>query len=96
MTIKIENPKIKEQIIQRLSRIEGQIRGVQKMISEDRDCKEIIQQLLAVRSAVQSASLNFMEGVATECLLSQDDQQEPEALRETLVDLIKMLSKLTG
>jgi DNA-binding FrmR family transcriptional regulator len=49
MTIKIENPKIKEQIIQRLSRIEGQIRGVQKMISEDRDCKEIIQQLLAER-----------------------------------------------
>ncbi len=67
MIIKTENPEVKEQINKRLSRIEGQLRGVQKMIDENRDCREILQQLIAIRSAVQSASLNFMQDVASDC-----------------------------
>lgn len=94
--IKIQNSQVKEQIIKRLARAEGQLRGVQKMVAEDRDCKEIIQQLLAVRSAVQSASLSFIEDISTECLLNSDDTPNPEAQHEIIVELIKMLGKFTG
>jgi DNA-binding FrmR family transcriptional regulator len=95
MTIKTENPEVKEQINKRLSRIEGQIRGVQRMIDENRDCRDILQQLIAIRSAVQAASLNFMQDVASDCLMNPADQEDPEAQRAMMVDLIKMLGKVS-
>jgi DNA-binding FrmR family transcriptional regulator len=95
MTIKTENPEVKEQINKRLSRIEGQIRGVQRMIDENRDCRDILQQLIAIRSAVQAASLNFMQDVASDCLMNPIDQEDPEAQRTLMVDLIKMLGKVS-
>ena len=91
----INNPQVKTQAIQRLARIEGQLRGVQNMIAEDRDCKDVVQQLIAIRSAVQSASLNFVQNVASECLLNPDEQDDPHAQQTTMVDLIKLLGKLS-
>ena len=95
MDIKTENPEVKEQINRRLSRIEGQLRGVQKMIDENRDCRDILQQLIAIRSAVQAASLNFMQDVASDCLMNPTDQDGPEGQRALMVDLIKMLGKVS-
>jgi DNA-binding FrmR family transcriptional regulator len=93
--IQTQNPQVKSQVIQRLARIEGQLRGVQKMVAEERDCKEIVQQLMAIRSAVQSASLRFMQEVASECLLTPEDHSDPEAQRATMADLITLLGKLS-
>ncbi|MBW6466740.1 MAG: metal-sensitive transcriptional regulator [Brevefilum sp.] len=93
--IHIKNPQVKTQAIQRLARIEGQLRGVQKMIVEDRDCKDIVQQLIAIRSAVQSASLNFVQNVASECLLDPDQQVDAQAQQATMGELIKLLGKLS-
>ena len=44
----------REAIVKRLKRIEGQIRGLEKMVSEERECESIITQLAAVRSAIDS------------------------------------------
>ena len=50
-----KNPKIsREVIVKRLKRIEGQIRGLQKMVVNERDCESIVTQLAAVRSAIDS------------------------------------------
>lgn len=76
-------------------RIEGQLRGVRKMIEEDRDCKEILQQLIAIRSAVQSASLQFLQDLASDCLLHPEQQDNPEAQHARMADLIKMFGKVT-
>ena len=94
--INIKNPQVKSQVIQRLARIEGQLRGVQKMIAEDRDCKEVVQQLVAIRSGVQSASLSFVQNIANECLLNPEHQNNSEEQRETMADLIKLIGKLSG
>jgi DNA-binding FrmR family transcriptional regulator len=76
----------------RLRRIEGQVRGVQKMLDEERDCHEIIQQLAAIRSAVQGASMIFMKQYASDCLMNVD--QSDQATRSMLVDdLIGLLGK---
>lgn len=91
-----KNPEVKSQVIHRLARVEGQLRGVQKMIAEDRDCKDIVQQLVAIRSAVQSASLNFLQDVASECLVNSDSQRDPESQRTIMADLIKLMGKLTN
>jgi DNA-binding FrmR family transcriptional regulator len=95
MMITINNPQVKTQAIQRLARIEGQLRGVQNMIAEDRDCKDIVQQLIAIRSAVQSASLNFVQNVASECLLNREQQADPQTQQTNMIDLIKLLGKLS-
>jgi CsoR family transcriptional regulator, copper-sensing transcriptional repressor len=94
MAIKTKNLEVKDQIKRRLSRIEGQLRGVQRMIDEDRDCRDVVQQLVAIRSAVQAASLNFMQDVASDCLLNQADPDNPAAQRALMTDLIKMLGKV--
>lgn len=93
--ITTQNPEVKDQTKRRLSRIEGQLRGVQKMIDEDRDCRDIVQQLIAIRSAVQAASLNFMQDVASDCLLNQAATDDPAAQRELVADLIKMMGKVS-
>ncbi len=93
--IRTQNPEVKDQIKRRLARIEGQLRGVQKMVDEDRDCREIVQQLIAIRSAVQAASLSFMQDVASDCLLNSETQENPAAQRELMNDLIKMLGKVS-
>ena len=93
--ITTQNPEVKEQIKRRLSRIEGQLRGVQKMIDENRDCRDIVQQLVAIRSAVQSASLNFMEDVASDCLMTPETNNDPTAQRALVSDLIKLMGKVS-
>jgi len=92
--ITAKTPEIKSQINSRLTRIEGQLRGVRNMIDEDRDCKDILQQLIAIRSAVQSASLSFMQDVANDCLQNPDQKDNPESQRAVIADLIRMMGKV--
>ena len=55
----------RDKLIKRLKRVEGQVRGVQKMIEEERDCESVLTQLAAVRSAVDGVGAlvlnNYME-----------------------------------
>jgi DNA-binding FrmR family transcriptional regulator len=78
-----------EDVKRRLRRIEGQVRGVSKMLDDGRDCQEIIQQLAAIRSAVQQASALLAKSYACRCLAERSDKSE-EALIE---DLLNVLSK---
>ena len=90
--MKVEGVATKEELQKRLKRIEGQVRGVQRMLDEDRDCHEIVQQLSAIRSAVQGASVMFMRQYASDCLMSSD-KTDP-ASREILIDdLLQLLGK---
>ncbi len=76
----------------RLKRIEGQVRGVQRMLEDERDCKEIIQQLTAIKSAVQNASLAYMRTYASDCVL-QLDENDPVSRQALLDDLITLIGK---
>lgn len=52
----VEEPVSKETLLKRLKRAEGQIRGIHKMIEDGRECEDIITQLAAVRSAIESVA----------------------------------------
>ncbi len=83
----------KDKLISRLKRIEGQVRGIQTMVAEERYCQEILQQLTAVRSAVQSASLILLEEYMSDCVLNLDDKAPQE--REALIkDMVKLLGRV--
>jgi DNA-binding FrmR family transcriptional regulator len=55
----------REAIVKRLKRIEGQIRGLQKMVAEERECESIVTQLAAVRSAIDSVGALVLPGAAS-------------------------------
>ena len=74
----LKNSETKAALIQRLKRIEGQIRGVQAMLEEERDCREIMQQLGAIHSAVQSTSRVFLQDYATACLTEMEATADPK------------------
>jgi DNA-binding FrmR family transcriptional regulator len=74
--VKLANPEAKVKLLRRIRRIEGQARGVARMIEEDRDCGEILQQLAAVRSAAHQATIALVRSYATECVVSDAPAEE--------------------
>jgi DNA-binding FrmR family transcriptional regulator len=59
----------KGQLLKRLRRIEGQTRGLQGMVSEDRWCPDILQQIAAVRAALDKVALGLAEGHVQHCMM---------------------------
>lgn len=56
-----------EKLLRRLRRIEGQVRGLQRMVEEGRDCHDILTQFAAVRSALDTAGEGLLEQYALGC-----------------------------
>ncbi len=79
---------VKADLMVRLRRIEGQVRGVQRMLDGDRDCQEVLQQLSAVRSAFQTASLRFARRYALQCLHDPDTALSDEQLVDQLMTVL--------
>jgi CsoR family transcriptional regulator, copper-sensing transcriptional repressor len=90
--MKLSDSQAKDSLITRLKRVEGQVRGVQAMVAEERDCAEILQQLTAIQSAVRSASIAFVEEYASRCLLTPGGD-ETATRQELLKNLLTMLGK---
>jgi DNA-binding FrmR family transcriptional regulator len=59
----------KEQLLTRLSRIEGQVRGVKGMVDEDRYCIDVITQITAIRAALDRVALGLLDEHARHCLV---------------------------
>jgi DNA-binding FrmR family transcriptional regulator len=90
--MQLTDENAKDKIVKRLRRIEGQVRGVQSMVSEERSCRDILQQLTAIRSAVQGVSNLVLEDYMSDCIVNLDNKN-PESREELLKDLIQMLGK---
>ena len=74
--MKIKDPEVKKKLIQRLRRIEGQVRGVVGMLEEERDCHEVVQQLAAIHSAIEGTSRVFLQDYATACLMEMEEEEQ--------------------
>ncbi len=82
----------KTALINRLRRIEGQIKGLQKMVEEEKYCSDILMQVSAVRSAVNNVGKIVLEQHLRKCLeLPQDEQERERAIKE-LTELIAKYS----
>ena len=90
--MKVRSQAVKDDLQKRLRRVEGQVRGVQRMVDEERECDEIVQQLNAIHAAVRRATHTFMRGYARECLLQA---RETEADGSEMVDeLLDLMAKV--
>jgi DNA-binding FrmR family transcriptional regulator len=74
-------------LLARLRRIEGQIRGIHRMVSEDRMCDDVLTQLMAVRSGLDQVGLLLIDQHVENCLMQ--DSPPDEAIRK-LQSVLKM------
>lgn len=81
-----------DDVLARLRRVEGQIRGIQRMIQENRDCEAIVTQIMAARAALDKASLLVASQHIESCLLDPERQADPERLRRIVEFLIRLSS----
>jgi DNA-binding FrmR family transcriptional regulator len=86
----LSTPELQSELTARLRRIEGQVRGVQRMIEEGRDCPDILQQMAAIRSAVHQASLILARAYMAKRLR----EPAPTDLDATLDKLMATLGQL--
>jgi DNA-binding FrmR family transcriptional regulator len=64
-----------EEINKRLKRVEGQVRGLQRMVDEQRDCEAILTQLMAARAALDRVGLMIADHSVHECLSTDDGER---------------------
>lgn len=81
------SPNVRNDVVVRLRRIEGQVRGVGRMVEEGRDCRDVVRQLAAIKASVASLSTLVAETYARDCLCSGDAVDAAEVAR--LLDVLK-------
>ncbi|MGH8067545.1 MAG: metal-sensitive transcriptional regulator [Candidatus Entotheonellia bacterium] len=85
------DPTIKTTNLKRLRRIEGQIRGLQRMVGEDRYCADIMMQISSVQEALRAVGRALMRNHLRHCAtqaISKGSPEEAEAMYDELLDLI--------
>jgi DNA-binding FrmR family transcriptional regulator len=81
----------RDEILKRLRRIEGQVRGIQRMIDEDRACRDVLDQLAAIQQAVRGVSGIVAQRYALECIESIQDNPTDEQTQETAAALVDVI-----
>jgi len=84
------DPGIKDRNLKRLRRIEGQVRGLHRMVEEDRYCADIMTQIASVQEALRSVGRQLMRNHLKHCATSaiRNGDQEAEAMYDELIDLM--------
>ena len=85
------DPTTKQSLLNRLRRIEGQIRGLQKMVEEDRYCADIMVQISSVQEELRAAERSLMRNHLRHCAtqaISKGSSEEAKAMYDELLKLI--------
>ena len=83
----------KDQLQKRLRRIEGQVRGIEKMIDEDRYCIDVLTQISAIQAALDKVALGLLDGHARHCVVGGQTEGEPEELTDELMAAVARLMR---
>ena len=85
------DPEVKSRNLKRLRRIEGQVRGLQKMVDEDRYCADILTQISSVQEALRGVARNLMRNHLHHCAakaLRSSKKEEAETMYDELLKMI--------
>ncbi len=74
----------KDQLTTRLRRIEGQVRGVERMVDEDRYCIDVLTQISAVQAALDKVALGLLDDHARLCVIGSEAEQREERTSELM------------
>ncbi|GGK08541.1 transcriptional regulator [Lentibacillus kapialis] len=83
----------KQAVVNRLKRVEGQVRGIQKMVEEDRYCVDILVQISAINAALKKVGFSIAERHTKHCVSDAVQSGEGEEAIEELMEVMKQFSK---
>ena len=85
----------KDQLLKRMKRIEGQVRGIEGMIEDDRYCIDVLTQISAAQAALDKIALGLLDGHARHCLVGEGEgPAEPDVQADELMGAVgRLLSR---
>ncbi|MBB5174439.1 metal-sensing transcriptional repressor [Texcoconibacillus texcoconensis] len=83
----------KQQLLNRLKRVEGQVRGIQRMVEDDRYCVDVLVQLSAINAALKKVGYSMLENHTRGCVASAVQEGNGDEAIEELMKVIQQFSK---
>ena len=83
----------KDQLQSRLRRIEGQVRGIQRMVAEDRYCIDVLTQVAAIQAALDKVALGLLDGHAHTCVVGAEADERDERTGEMMAAVGRLLRR---
>src|SRR5438034_2081524 len=86
----------KDKLLKRLARVEGQVRGIARMVEQDRYCIDILTQLAAADTALEGVALSILDDHVRHCVanaLASGDDSEVETKTQELLDAVRRFAK---
>jgi CsoR family transcriptional regulator, copper-sensing transcriptional repressor len=83
----------KEQLQTRLRRIEGQVRGIQGMVAEDRYCIDVLTQIAAIQAALDKVALGLLDGHAHTCVIGAEPAEQDERTAEMMAAIGRLMRR---
>ena len=81
----------KEQLLARLRRIEGQVRGIEGMVADERYCIDVLTQISAVQAALDKVALGLLDDHARHCVIGGPEAQQEERTEELMSAVGRLL-----
>ena len=82
-----------DRIRSRLHRVEGQVRGIERMVEEDRYCIDVLTQISAIQAALDKVALGLLDGHAHTCVIGADADQQDERTEEMMAAVGRLLRR---
>jgi DNA-binding FrmR family transcriptional regulator len=82
-----------DQLLKRLRRIEGQVRGVERMVEEERYCVDVLTQISAVQAALDKVALGLLDDHARHCVIEGPERLKDERTEELLGAVARLMRR---
>ncbi len=83
----------KDQLIARLNRVEGQVRGVRAMVDDDRYCIDILTQISAVQAALDKVALGLLDDHVSHCVMNAKGDDKAQKTKELMASVGRLLRR---
>ncbi len=83
----------KDQLLKRLKRIEGQVRGIEGMVEDDRYCIDVLTQISAVQAALDKVALGLLDDHAQHCVMGAADDDKGEKTDELMAAVARLMRR---
>jgi DNA-binding FrmR family transcriptional regulator len=83
----------KDQLVKRLRRIEGQVRGVQGMVEDDRYCIDVLTQINAIQAALDKVALGLLDDHARHCVMGADPEDQVDKTDELMAAVGRLMRR---
>ena len=83
----------KDQLQTRLRRIEGQVRGIERMVEEDRYCIDVLTQIAAIQAALDKVALGLLDGHAHTCVIGAEPDERDARTAEMMASVGRLMRR---